>query len=641
MSDSINDLFDALSRTWDSVVPSEGLPNLHQLPERLHSALFSPGGVFDKLTNGGTVPLPVPSSWLESTPPAPPSPPPSSSASSSPLGAVPRWIQDLCTHLARHPYLYALATVSMTTGAIQYYSPRTLQPLFSLVVPASLLPDPKNRPMRLVPSTHPGIAGEVRKEAVLVLGADSTEGREIALDLEKKGWVVIATVSDPDEVERLERQGRGWIKVLVLDPTESSSVSPFLRSLSTALSLRFPLHTSGDPFSRPSHALSLTSLIDCLSLSTSTSTSSSSLVPLEAIEPDQVKRDLTERIATFVLVSKGVLPFLRNSSSKPGLPTSVYLLLLPSIPSNVSLPFLSLSSTLSQSLSSLFHSLRRELLLSTPRPDLKLSILQVGSFDLGPLSPRQTQTSTPQSKPLPIRLSSLYAPALSRRTTSPISPASSPKSFSRPRSPLSSLTRKISLLLLHPSHASPISLIGSSSWTYYYLNNVSWLVGNHRAIDWMIQGRDWLIERYESGVRALRARRGGGQSRLGGNGSGRGPLPPLPTASTEKGKAREKEIPESLKPGPGPHAHMNSNATKSPSQVPIKDGFFVPNTQSQQTQQGSQGGFVSESSDEDDEGGYGTSSIEDLGVGSESEGRSGGNGRGGESVYITGSFVNV
>lgn len=221
MSDSINELLTSLSSVWDSLVPAEGLPNLNHLPHQLHEALFAPGGVFDKLTNGGTVPLPVPSSWLGSVSPSPPvatSPPPSSST------LTPRWVQDLFSHLLRHPYIYTLATLSASTGATYYYSPRTLQPLVSFS-PAPLLPPPKNRPLRLLPSTHPGVAAEVRKEAALVLGADSVEGREIALDLEKKGWVVIATVSDPEQVDKLEREGRGWIKVLVLDPTEVSLLS--------------------------------------------------------------------------------------------------------------------------------------------------------------------------------------------------------------------------------------------------------------------------------------------------------------------------------------------------------------------------------------------------------------------------------
>lgn len=219
MADSIDSLYVAITSLWDSA--SDGLPNLNSLPHQFHEALFAPGGVFDKLTNGGTVPLPVPSSWLEA---ASPSPSPPSIVTSPPSSTYPQWFKHLLNHLAQHPYIYSTALLSATTGATYYYSPKTLQPLISYL-PASFLPPPKHRPLRLLPATH-GVAAEVRKECALVLGADSVEGREIALDLEKKGWVVICTVSDPDQVDRLERQGRGWMKVLVLDPTEVNSFFP-------------------------------------------------------------------------------------------------------------------------------------------------------------------------------------------------------------------------------------------------------------------------------------------------------------------------------------------------------------------------------------------------------------------------------
>ncbi|GAA5932794.1 uncharacterized protein JCM15063_002205 [Sporobolomyces koalae] len=617
MADSITDLYASLSSMWDSLVPAEGLPNLHSLPHQLHEALFAPGGVFDKLTNGGTVPLPVPSSWLEAVAPAPaapPSPPPASS------GRTPQWALDVCSHLLRHPYVYALASASLVTGATSYYSPRSLDPLVSLL-PAAILPPPKHRPLRLLPAVHK-VAAEIRKEAALVLGADSPEGREIALDLEKRGWVVIATVSDPDHVDKLEKEGRGWIKVLVLDPSQSSSVPPFLRSLSTALSLRFPLHTSGDPFSRPAHALALTSLIDCLALAPASV--SPALAPLEALEPERIKRDLTERISTFVLVTKGVLPFLRTSGQRPGAPTSVFLFLLPSQSANVSLPFSSLSSTLSQSLSSLFHSLRRELQLATPRPNLQLTILQTGTFEHRIAN---APSSIPSAPALPIRLSSLYAPALSRRTTSSRirrldGEAGSPTSrlLARTATPVRALTHKVSLLLLRPSNAPIVSLSGSGSWISYYLTTFT----SHLFVDIVIRSRDRLIERYIDGMHRIKRITGSRETRRLGEGQG-----------------EEGQVPESLRP---------ANSSRPPaSQVPVKDAFVPPPasplvgrrapTQERSSRAGSSttaSSSASASGDaaSEDDGGD-TSSIEDLGI------STGSLGRGTESLYGTGSFVEV
>lgn len=275
----------------------------------------------------------------------------------------------------------------------------------------------------------------------------------------------------------------------------------------------------------------------------------------------------------------------------------------------------------------MFHSLRRELLLSTPRPNLQLSILQIGSFEQPPSSITRTcTTSSSEIKPLPIRLSSLYAPALSRRqrsiASSSTSSSSSNKRTSFPSSSsssLSRLTRKVSLLLLHPSHSPIISLTGTSSWTYYYLTNlppISILFGNHRMMDWILSSREWLINRYE--ILTINRRRGN-QSRLGGGGGG----------SSGSG------IPEVLKPG--------SKENNSPHQVPTKDGFFVPNSTTTQASVrrggggggGQSSGFVSEVESSSTTSESEDSSIEDLGV------STGSLRTGGDSVYMTGSFVNV
>ena len=55
---------------------------------------------------------------------------------------------------------------------------------------------------------------------LVVLGADSPLGQPLVLDLETRGYIVIASVATPEAVELLERQTQGYVKVLVLDPYE-------------------------------------------------------------------------------------------------------------------------------------------------------------------------------------------------------------------------------------------------------------------------------------------------------------------------------------------------------------------------------------------------------------------------------------
>lgn len=97
---------------------------------------------------------------------------------------------------------------------------------------------------------------------------------------------------------------------------QSSSVQPFTRSLSTALSLRYPLHTAGDPFSRPSHALALTAVVNGLSIVPPNERHP--VCPLEGIQGEDIRREIGERVSTTVAVIKAVLPLLRTAASRPG-----------------------------------------------------------------------------------------------------------------------------------------------------------------------------------------------------------------------------------------------------------------------------------------------------------------------------------
>ena len=59
---------------------------------------------------------------------------------------------------------------------------------------------------------------------LVILGADSPYALPLILDLEQKGFIVIASVATVEGVETLEHQCKGYVKALVLDPHE---VGPF------------------------------------------------------------------------------------------------------------------------------------------------------------------------------------------------------------------------------------------------------------------------------------------------------------------------------------------------------------------------------------------------------------------------------
>ena len=61
-----------------------------------------------------------------------------------------------------------------------------------------------------------------------MLGGGSPLGLPLILDLEKKGYIVITSVSSPESVEQIEGKCHGYVRALVLDPNE---VRPILDSI--------------------------------------------------------------------------------------------------------------------------------------------------------------------------------------------------------------------------------------------------------------------------------------------------------------------------------------------------------------------------------------------------------------------------
>lgn len=312
LTSTLDSVYAQLNTGWQTLVGEEpALGPLRDLPANLHASIQE---AYSRVTQGGQLPtlddVRTSVNWAPAQPPPPPPPVISRSAAVD-------WV-------GNHPYIVSLTTTALVTGTAFYFYPastkRFFRPVTSRVtpfVPLALLPA-SNRPLKL--STP---AGEIRKEAVLVLGCGDPLIAELALDLETRGFVVLASVSQAAQVDPLERRSRGFLKALVLDPSESSSVQPFLRSLQTALSLRFPLHSAGDPFARPAHALSLSAVVNALEVGQAVGRGA--LKPVEAVGSEEVRRNVGDRVASLVGVVQGVLPILRTAAGRPGAPEGVIL----------------------------------------------------------------------------------------------------------------------------------------------------------------------------------------------------------------------------------------------------------------------------------------------------------------------------
>lgn len=157
--------------------------------------------------------------------------------------------------------------------------------------------------------------GNTRLEAVVILCADpGSIGSQLAIELAGAGYMVIASVSHPSGISTLERDGLGWIKALVLDPTRPELAPAFTRSLASALSLRFPLNSAGDAFlGEGMHSL-LVGMINCYPVG-----SMDELRPVETLEPQiDLLACFNKTVCISLEVVKVVLPMMRNSIEKHG-----------------------------------------------------------------------------------------------------------------------------------------------------------------------------------------------------------------------------------------------------------------------------------------------------------------------------------
>jgi hypothetical protein len=61
-------------------------------------------------------------------------------------------------------------------------------------------------------------------DCAVVLGGDKPLALPLILDLEKKGYIVVASVSTSHAVDELESKTHGYVRGLVLDPVDVSMV---------------------------------------------------------------------------------------------------------------------------------------------------------------------------------------------------------------------------------------------------------------------------------------------------------------------------------------------------------------------------------------------------------------------------------
>ncbi|GAK62359.1 uncharacterized protein PAN0_001c0559 [Moesziomyces antarcticus] len=221
----------------------------------------------------------------------------------------------------------------------------------------------------------------VRREAVIVLGADTPLGRSLALHFSSQGFVVLASVSSSAALAQFENlippSSRGYVKALIFDVAEpSSTLQPFVRALSAALSLRYPLTSAGDPYARPGENISIAGVVNALSFvapeddlassrSMSSSTSTTSLgVPISKLSPSPSSELLERHVVSSLCVLGALVPMLRalpnRAEDSPDMEPATIVTLVSSPASRTALPRQAMYSVIAQSVAAGVQSLRRE-----------------------------------------------------------------------------------------------------------------------------------------------------------------------------------------------------------------------------------------------------------------------------------------
>ncbi|TFK42479.1 hypothetical protein BDQ12DRAFT_703011 [Crucibulum laeve] len=287
-------------------------------------------------------------------PPPPPPPPPS-----------PSWIGRSAGWVGKHPW----KTSGIAIGVVGA----------GLLVGYTTMTTKRNTYRVRVKSTE-------RRQVVVVLGGDSPFALPLILELEKKEYIVIASVSTPEAVEALESQCSGYVKALVLDPQEPATIPVFLRSLASTLSRKFPITAHGDPYASPSSHPYIQSVISLLTLS---SLIQPILAPLEHISlRSSYLPYLNATQITPLQVIQSLLPLLRTGPARSrDKGKKSIIVCLPATDVRVGLPFASMQAMSAAGTLKGIEILRREINAAAltdkteSMRNLKVVTVDVGSFN--------------------------------------------------------------------------------------------------------------------------------------------------------------------------------------------------------------------------------------------------------------------
>lgn len=178
-----------------------------------------------------------------------------------------------------------------------------------------------------IPRTRNG----ARIDAVVVLGADTAVGQVLCHALAAQGFIVMGSVSNEQSKQSFDSlvppSMRGYIKTIILpaNETQTEHISQFVRTLSAARQLRWPLTAAGDPYARAGSEIDIVAVVNALSYvsplddivssgsgKSTSSTPSSFAASTSSLDVNRLADDLQRRVVTPLATMRALLPILNS-----------------------------------------------------------------------------------------------------------------------------------------------------------------------------------------------------------------------------------------------------------------------------------------------------------------------------------------
>lgn len=231
----------------------------------------------------------------------------------------------------------------------------------------------------------------VKKEIVVLACSTFHDAltRSLALDLERRGYVVYVTVSSTDEDSLIQQEAKSdlrplWIDLTSTVPNPAVDVHPNLEPI------RDLLTKSSRPSSPSSSRSFQGSSLGNMTLAGVVifpGCSGYSEGPLALLPPSDIVDTLNTRLVSPVLTIQQFLPLLANHSTDTKSPASI-VIAYPSIPQSLNSPRQIPECLVTSSLSTLASSLRRE--IHAANANITVSELKMGNFDMGSVPSART-----------------------------------------------------------------------------------------------------------------------------------------------------------------------------------------------------------------------------------------------------------